>query len=155
MSNLLDIMGLSKDDFDSMLCEISFNSNIKIQESLWRIPNSPSDIKNISQYLNSDTYNELLELYKGYFINNDAIKTLPSEWVTKSAYTFHKIRGFGGDYHHTDKHDTPLLACIREKSRDFDEIDATPKHSMLLAVAADHLIAEIGSRSFFSEWELS
>ncbi len=57
-----------------MLCEISSNSNIKIQESLWRIPNSVSDIKNISQYLNGDTYNELLELYKGYFINNDAIK---------------------------------------------------------------------------------
>ena len=155
MRDLLDIMGLSKDDFDSMLCEISSNSNIKIQESLWRIPNSVSDIKNISQYLNGDTYNELLELYKGYFINNDAIKTLPSERVTKSAYTFHKIRGFGGDYHHTVKHGTPLLACTREKSRDFDEIDATPKHSMLLAVAADHLVMEIGSGSFFSEWELS
>jgi hypothetical protein len=95
MKDLLNIMGLSKDDLDIMLCEISSNSNIKIQESLWRIPNSLSDIQNISQYLENGKYSELLELYKGYFLNNNAIKLFLQKELLNRHMIFTKLKVSG------------------------------------------------------------
>ncbi len=147
-------LNLSEQDLLDSIEYLKNSSNAKIQKSLYKMPNKISDLKNITEYVKTNKVAELLELCNDYFSPTNSLTNVLSEQVIKDRYSFEESENFSSKFYLANTiHALPLRWALGDGKALVDLTSAiVPKHSLLLACAAEQLIEEIGSGSIFDHW---
>jgi hypothetical protein len=160
LEGLLNIKKLVKEDLVNIVKELQHSEDNLKQNSLFEMPNSISDITVLFKAIENKNLGELFKLYSTYYTKGSLDKVfLPDTFVLdnflQKQYALYQAchpidRNLDEDMHHL----TPLffagtnLYRMKHDAKIYDNdvvTHALSKHSLLLALAADHLIAELNS----------
>ena len=144
--DLLAIKGFSEEELCSLLEELRNSTDPKFKKSLFRTPSDISDIKNAFKYLEDNKLDELVKIYSKYFTGNN-VSVEGS--IIKELYEKNIKDNFSSEeYRVKIKHCTPAMYDKRfnANAENWDtgfKINYTPKHSILLAYAAEQFFDQL------------